>query len=474
MVCPFVAASVLLVPLAVGCATGWPSAETRPDVDAEFEARFDSKELQLKPIDKASRQRVTTSTRPFLQEAPPVSGTAPSMESTGPTLAAVTLDTDEAGVEFHIFSIGQADSMLVIGPGQDPRTLLFDLGETGWNSRRNCLRIRDDVVALTGEAHVDYLVISHFHTDHAAYPRTVSSAGRIQEGGGIFCLLDGTRDFFSVGTLIDRGDGEAQFKPDRQRIHQAIIDSIATWTDPVTGTLGSRVPADFTPGLIDLGQDIQVEVVATGGRVFAGDPGALANAEAQSPGTYSATTQASPNDFSIGLEFTIGDFELFTAGDLTGAPGDPPYAATMRTPHNQIYTNVESHMVRRWTSVSRESDVEVYVVNHHGSRNSSTTDLADALEPEVVIYSAGGRHRHPSEDIADRFLNLGADQMLTSSADDDEWPGGVFPAQYGNGWDNPVGDILIFAPLQGAYYTVATEAQAFDYLILSDLDEAAD
>ena len=374
------------------------------------------------------------------------------------------------GVEIYVFSVGQADSMLVVGPPPEKRTLLVDIGERGWNSRKNCTFVRDRVVELTGEAGVDYLIITHFHSDHAGSPTSVSSNGRVQGGGGVFCLLGATPDFFSVDTLIDRGDGESAFKPDRQRLHQAIIDQSQNWIQ--NGTLNQRIAAAFADGVIDLGNGVDVEVISTAGRAFEGDAGALAAAEQDSPGTYGANSQASPNDFSVGFEITVGDFEFVSAGDLTGAPGDPPYGLAMPNGHGQIYTNVESHMVNHWQSIGRESDVEIYRVNHHGSQNSSTTNLADALNPEVVIYSAGGRYGHPTKMIADRFEVLGSDQMLTTSADDDEWGPSGFPEKYGNGWLNPVGEIFIFVPLNGNTYTISTAEQSFEYPVLTDTEEA--
>jgi hypothetical protein len=130
-------------------------------------------------------------------------------------------------------------------------------------------------------------------------------------------------------------------------------------------------------------------------------------------------------------------------------------------------------MVEFWRDNNRESDVEIYRVNHHGSQNSSTTHLADAVRPEVVIYSAGGRYGHPKQVIADRFQALGADQMLTSSADDDEWTDGIFPAEYGNGWLNPVGEVFVHVPIGGESYTISTAEQSFEYPVLSDAEEAA-
>src|SRR6185503_140151 len=114
-------------------------------------------------------------------------------------------------VSFHVFSMGQADAMLVIGPAPGRKTLLIDTGELNWNTRKGCEHVRERIVALTGRAHVDYFVLTHYHLDHAGAPQTVASSGRITPGGGLFCLLDRGTNFFTIGTLIDPGDDEAPF-----------------------------------------------------------------------------------------------------------------------------------------------------------------------------------------------------------------------------------------------------------------------
>ena len=371
-------------------------------------------------------------------------------------------------VEFHVFALGQSDSMLVIGPAPQRRTLLVDAGEVAWNSRANCQQIRMRVLALTGRTHVDYALITHYHVDHIGAPETTNAnTGRVNHSGGLFCLLDTGPEFFSIGTLIDHGP--ARFAPSNHAVLDAIVAGVPEWN--ALGTLGSREVARFGTAQIDLGLGISVDVLAFGGSVTANDPGALAAVEAAHPGTYQPGAEASPNDFSIALEFTVGDFELFSAGDLSGAPGEPPYAAYIENGHNQIYTNVESYMVRRWREQGRESDVEVYRANHHGSENSSTVDLLDELRPELVLYSAGGRYGHPKRQTVDRVAAMGADQIVTSAAATDTWPDG-FPAKYGNGWENPVGDIAILVPVGGDYYSVSTAEQAFNYPDYSDTQEA--
>jgi beta-lactamase superfamily II metal-dependent hydrolase len=386
--------------------------------------------------------------------------------------AAVPL-ADGGTVEFYVFKMGQADAMLVVGPAPARKTLLVDTGELNWNSRKGCGHVRERVMQITGSARVDYFVLTHYHLDHSGSPRSVNASGRETAGGGLFCLLDGGSAFFRIGTLITPGDDEAPFDPTRQNSHKAIIDGIESWKS--TGSLGERVVANFAPNLIDLGAGVKIEILSVDGEVFDGDLGALAAVAQDHPGLYRVGSEASPNDFSIGMEISVGNFELFTAGDLSGAPGEAPYPEYIKTGHEQIYTNVESHMVNHWKSSSREANVEVYRANHHGSGNSSTEDLANMLKPEIVIYSSGGKHGHPDRSIVDRFELLGSDQVVISSVDtsDHAWPDG-FPERYGNGWDNPTGELLIEVPIGGTEFEVKTATQSFLYPIKSDAQEATE
>lgn len=381
----------------------------------------------------------------------------------------------DADVEIYVFSIGQADAMLIVGPPPARRTLLVDVGETNWNTRKGCLHVRDRVKAITDRHHVDYLLLSHYHLDHAGYPPMRDQRGKVFEGGGLFCLMGSTPEFFTVGTLIDSGRIADRLLASSRAILDGIDAGAPHWI--AAGTLQSRESARFGTGQIDLGEGVEVDIVVTGGRVAEGDPGAHEAVETAEPDTYSPGQPASYNDFSVGMELSAGDFELFTAGDLTGAAGEPPYASheikSFGT-QSQVYTNVESPLAAHWADSGRESAVEIYRANHHGSENSSTRDLLDLLQPNVVIYSCGGEHGHPSPAIARRMFELGADQLVTTRPDR---PDGVFQddpdIDYGQGWENPVGEIKIIVPLAGGEYTISSATQAWSYPIQDDATEAA-
>ena len=100
------------------------------------------------------------------------------------------------------------------------------------------------------------------------------------------------------------------------------------------------------------------------------------------------------NENSIALIVSYGDFEYFTAGDLT------------KNPERRLATGI--------------SDVDVYHVNHHGSNNtSSTVEFVTKLSPEVSIASNGTKHGHPNETVANRLIGVGSRFYQTNYNDDD-------------------------------------------------------
>lgn len=348
-------------------------------------------------------------------------------------------------LEIYVFSIGQADSMLVIGPPPQNRTLLVDIGEQLTGPKDNHIYVRQRIEQITGSANIDYLVISHFHTDHIGGPGRGPCTSR-GNPSGIFALLAIQANPFTVGTLIDRGDAGQNFTPNRSTPHCGVLAHVGDWLS--RGVVGQRISPSFGNTDINLGTGVDVEVLATDGRVSNVDAGAMAHASNLHPNLYNQNAQASENDYSVALEISLGDFELFTGGDLTGsAPGHENETHLRRQfgSNAQIYTNVESHMVRHWRSIGRESDVEVYRVNHHGSAHSSNNDLLNALQPEIAIYSTGGAYGHPADTTSGRLDY--ADQYVTTDVSDGTWPNG-FPSNFGD----IVGEIHISVSTDGSRY----------------------
>jgi glyoxylase-like metal-dependent hydrolase (beta-lactamase superfamily II) len=400
-------------------------------VDPPFSAQDEAELAQLR--ERAARVAATRPRAAFeaAREVAPMAGTLEAA-ATGPLL------------EVHVFNIGQADSMLVIGPRPARKTLLVDLGEhnpanggTHPRAISNAEHVRQRIRDLTGGTHVDYFVLSHYHGDHA---------------NGIYKLLSDFDKEFSVGEFIHVGNANARFLPQGQSarsVHRKITESMQSWMD--AGRVMTSSAPRFGTEQIDLGDGVEVDILAFGGHVrgeteSAFDRVVAANRDyAQHP--------ASENDLSIALEISAGEFELFTAGDLSGT--DDPAGAPLFVHRRygggktETYTNVEGHMLREWARSGRRSDVEVYRANHHGSPYSSTQALVDALDPEFVVYSTGAQHGHPSGTVVHRLRSR--EQFATTAVTD--------RTAFRNAGGRIGREITIAVERDGVTYTIEGEQQ---------------
>ncbi|MEE8526546.1 MAG: lamin tail domain-containing protein, partial [Thermoanaerobaculia bacterium] len=93
------------------------------------------------------------------------------------------------------------------------------------------------------------------------------------------------------------------------------------------------------------------------------------------------------NAVSVSVVVSYGDVDVWIGGDLTGNP-------------DFNLADVES-------AVAPEAgDLDVYTVNHHGSRTSSNATFLTALKAEIAINqnSASNSFGHPNTEVVERFL----------------------------------------------------------------------
>ncbi len=356
--------------------------------------------------------------------------------------------TPPVGLTFYVFDTGQADSMLVIGPAPDKKTLLIDLGEDRARGDKNHVRVASRIRRITGSAHLDYFVVTHYHDDHIG-----------DANDGIAGLLDWVDPQFTIGTLIDIGDEGKEFMKARRGTYERFDANVKKWL--ARGDVRRREKPRFGRGQIDLGAGVEVEILAFAGRVHKNDKGALDMVERMFPGRY-GRAPASENDLSIALEVGYKDFELFTAGDLTGYNVDawtPPPTIPLfmerkfrNSDDRQTYTNVEKRLVDRWKTVGRETDVEIYRANHHGSSFSSSPMLLEALDPEFILFSTAGGYGHPDPVIIRRGA---ATATLMATADVAQSSRAVWNSHGGK----IVNEILIRVAESGKTYTIERKTQ---------------
>lgn len=225
-------------------------------------------------------------------------------------------------------------------------------------------------LASLGVTHLDHTIATHYHEDHI---------GGLDEV--IYALSGSGRNDSILGWCYDRGDSS----PPANTIYSGYATAA-----------GSKRRIIGLGETLDLGGGAFMFCVVRNCRVMNGT------------GTTPSTGE---NHRSIGLVLQYGLFRLFIGGDLTGyaVSGDP---------------DVETK------TAAVTGDVDVYVVNHHGGRNSSNTVILDSLRAEVAIFSQGtipSNNGHPHQETIDRLVARNAYMYQMNSNP----TGGVIPTGYG-------------------------------------------
>lgn len=288
----------------------------------------------------------------------------------------------DVGLKFIFFDLGQADAMLMLYQG---KTLLIDAGAArDSDDAQKVHHIAKTLEALTGKKHLDAFMVTHYHFDHT---------GNVRDSNGLYAVVD---DGVTIDTFLDRGD-VLYGSGDPDKVQASYTKAVGEWI--ASGKSKARRTVKLGEKL-DFGEGLTVEVVAVNGNGF------FEKLMQEKPDDLSEYP-ASENDYSVALKFTYGDFEFFTGGDLTG-----------QTKHNEFrgvkgdgYHDVESN------TAGRVGDVEVYRVNHHGSRYSSNGCFIKVLHPEVSIFSCGeNSYGHPHPKVYDPLADMGR-VYITGGAD---------------------------------------------------------
>ncbi len=221
-----------------------------------------------------------------------------------------------------------------------------------------------------GITHLDYTIATHYHEDHI---------GGMDEV--IYALSGYGRNDSILNYCYDRGD------------------STPPSNDIYTGYTSAASSKRRVIGLdetLNLGGGAFMFCIARNGHVMNGT---------------GVTPSTGENYRSCAFILVYCNFRFYIGGDLTGNPvsGDP---------------DVETK------AAVVTGDVNVYVANHHGGRNSSTTVFLDSLRPEVAIFSQGtipSNNGHPHQEAIDRLVahNTYMYQM------NDNPTGGVIPTGHG-------------------------------------------
>ena len=244
-----------------------------------------------------------------------------------PTSRAQTPSQKPLDIFFIDVEGGQAT--LFVAPSGE--TMLVDTGFPGFDGR-DLARI-EATAKQAGVSRIDYLVVTHYHTDHVG--NVPALAPRIP-----------IRNFVDHGPTVETAD---------TRLYDAYVEARKT------GKHLQVKPGDKIPIA-----GLDVTVVSAGGQTLAKP---LPGAGAANPlcGDHKPKdADPSENAQSVGIAIGYGRFRMIDLGDLTW--------------------NKEHDLV---CPSNRIGPIDLYLTTHHGSDQSGPAVLVQAVAPRVAIMNNG-------------------------------------------------------------------------------------
>jgi beta-lactamase superfamily II metal-dependent hydrolase len=229
---------------------------------------------------------------------------------------------------------GQA-TLFVTPTGQ---SLLIDTGWPGNNGRD-----ADRIVAAAKQAglrSIDYVLITHFHTDHVGGAEQLAAR-------------------FPIKTFIDHGEN-------RESTDQPTVEGWHAYQKLLASKKYQRITAK--PGDVLPGEEIHTTVVSSDGTLI-GDP--LPGAGQENPACRNAENfpaDQTENRRSLGTLITFGKLRILDLGDLT--------------------RDEEMKLV---CPVNKLGKIDIYIVSHHGWYQSNSAPFVDAIAPRVAVMDNGAK-----------------------------------------------------------------------------------
>jgi beta-lactamase superfamily II metal-dependent hydrolase len=234
-------------------------------------------------------------------------------------------------LDMYFVDVEGGQATLIVTPAK--QSLLVDAGWPGF-SGRDAGRIAAAAKAA-GVKQIDYLVVTHFHTDHV---------------GGVLQLAEK----LPVKTFVDHGPNNETGR-NADELNSTYAKAVATGKHLVVKP-GDKIPlkgVDVTVLTAD-GERIQSPVSG------AGMPNPLCGRDFPEDKTENAR--------SLGVLITFGKFRMINLGDLTSRK-----EADLVCPENRV------------------GAVDVYLTTHHGTNTSNADVIVHALKPRVAIMNNGAK-----------------------------------------------------------------------------------
>jgi competence protein ComEC len=237
-------------------------------------------------------------------------------------------------LQVYLIDVEGGQATLFVTPGAP--SLLIDTGWPGYNGRDGN-RIAA-AAKSAGVGKIDFVLITHFHKDHV---------------GGITQLAAK----IPLGTVIDHGENREHSDPETEQVWQDYRSFLAKGTvKRLTAKVGDVLPL----------RDIEVTVVSSDGvlidKPLTGAGGSNSNCKVSDERPADTTENAR----SLGVVITFGNLRILDLGDLTW--------------------DKEMELM---CPVNRLGKMDIYIVSHHGWKQSGSPALLNGIAPRVALMDNG-------------------------------------------------------------------------------------
>lgn len=256
-------------------------------------------------------------------------------------------------LRIYFVDVEGGQATLFVTPAKE--SLLID---TGWPGNEG--RDADRILAAAkdaGIAKIDYVAITHFHTDHV---------------GGVPQLAAK----IPIGKFIDHGDN-------RESTDAATVEGWNAYQQLLAGGKYKRIsvkPGDSLPV-----RGIHALVVSSDGALIDHPLRGAGGENASCKDAQQYPADQTENARSLGSVITFGKLRILDLGDLTSDK-----EIGLVCPQNKL------------------GKIDIYIVSHHGFNQSGGPALVDAIAPRIAIMDNGAKKGgSPSTwDIIEKSPNL--------------------------------------------------------------------
>ncbi|QUM73186.1 MULTISPECIES: ComEC/Rec2 family competence protein [Sphingopyxis] len=316
----------------------------------------------------------------------------PAVEGRGSPVAREILPSWHEGLlDIHHINTGRGNAAFFVLP--DGTSILFDAGdiEDDFEEKYAPLKLGPAVpdrslrpgqwiadyirqFAPKSMTAIDYVFVSHFHTDHygTVLPESPVSAHGPWKLTGIMDVAE----VWPIKILIDRGNPDYSFpRPLREQQDESLLNYLRFIDAGVrSGRLKTQGFAVGHDDQVLLRHDrkryptFSIRNIAANGEIWTGI-GMEKQSTLRADEIVDRNGKFNENPLSLVLKINYGDFDYVTGGDITG----------VSEPDQPAWFNMESKIA------PVVGEVDVMTMNHHGNRDATNADWLRNLKPQVLV-----------------------------------------------------------------------------------------